>query len=74
MIGWRTGRLHHEGILTPHIFIDLDIGLAVRKGRDCRFAEGYPHILGYRLGKWHVRVTAKNFHWRIGAIGIVEAP
>ena len=63
LVGWRTSRLDNENIVAPNIFLNPDVGLAVRKRADCRLTKWYADIFANALGQLPVSGSGKDLQF-----------
>src|SRR5262252_3841208 len=61
-----AGRLHHEYIRPAHVFLDLDVALAVGKARDLRLPTQHPEKVADFIRQGLVCSTAENLELLIG--------
>jgi len=60
--GW-TGRLNDENVVTPDVFFDPDVCLAIGKRADCCLTERYADVFANPLGQVAVGGAAENLQF-----------
>ena len=63
LISRRTGRLNNENIVSPNVFLDPDVSLAIWKRADRRLTERNADVLANPLGQLAVGRAAENLQF-----------